>query len=195
MSAQADDLDSECVADILAQLSGAHIELCRGQGDELLWQRDPNRVLRPIDALSIYARKTAPAFEAALFAGLRPADASFDPATLKQFSIYVGEAYQILNDLADWDENDGNKVSAGRDVIAARPTLLRAFAVEAGASDGLAQAGNDPAAVRRVYEHNGVFDKARRLVDKLRSRASTLADHTHDSGLRDLLHFIVRIVL
>lgn len=195
VSAQADELGSGCAADILAQLSGAHIELCRGQGDELLWQRDPNRTLRPIDALSIYARKTAPAFEAALFAGLRPAEASFDPATLKQFAIYVGEAYQILNDLADWDENAGNKMSAGRDVLAGRPTLLRAFAVEAGASDKVTQADNDPVAVRKIYEDSGVFEKAERLVDKLRSRASALADQTEAPGLSDLLHFIVRIVL
>jgi len=195
VSAQAGDLGSECAADILAQLSGAHIELCRGQGDELLWQRDPSRTLRPIDAVSIYARKTAPAFEAALFAGLRPAGTSFDPATLKQFSIYVGEAYQILNDIDDWDRDAANKVSVGRDVIAGRPTLLRAFAIEAGASDKLDQAGNDPLAVRKIYEDGGVFDKARRLVDKLRSRASGLADQTQDSGLSDLLHFIVRIVL
>ena len=195
VSAQAAALGSECAADILAQLSGAHIELCRGQGDELLWQRGPSRTLRPIDALSIYARKTAPAFEAALFAGLRPAGTSFDPTTLKQFSIYVGEAYQILNDLADWDKNADNKVSVGRDVLAGRPTLLRAFAIDAGASDRLAQGANDPANVRQIYEDSGVFDKARRLVDKLRSRASALADQTQDTGLGDLLHFIVRIVL
>ena len=93
------------------------------------------------------------------------------------------------------DKDAANKVSVGRDVIAGRPTLLRAFAVEAGASDKLDQAGNDPLAVRKVYEDGGVFDKARRLVDKLRSRASGLADQTQDSGLSDLLHFIVRIVL
>ena len=195
VAAQSQDLGPARVADILSHISSAHIELCRGQGDELLWQRDPSRVLRPIDALSIYARKTAPAFEAALFAGLRSADAAFDAAMLKQFSVYVGEAYQILNDLADWDEDDGNKKASGRDVLTGRPTLLRAFALEAGAHDRLAQARGDAGAVQVVYEDAGVFDKARRLVDKLRGRASALADQTREPGLQDLLRFIVRIVL
>ena len=195
ISAQAGALGKACVADIHAQLSAAHIELCRGQGDELLRQRDPGRALKPIDALAIYALKTAPAFEAALFAGLRAAGAEFDAAALKQYSVYVGEAYQILNDLDDWEENEQNKVAVGRDARAERPTLMRAFALEAGAADKLARADGDAGRVRRIYEEIGAFDRAERLVGKLRARAVALADEAQEPGLADLLHFIVRIVL
>src|SRR5207302_3676051 len=42
----------------------------------------------------------------------------------------LGVAFQILNDLKDWDGDSDNKVVVGQDVIAARPTLLLALALE-----------------------------------------------------------------
>src|SRR5206468_9913729 len=49
-----------------------------GQGAELLWRDARDKSLSALDALKIYALKTAPAFEAALYSGLRlagPTDA------------------------------------------------------------------------------------------------------------------------
>src|SRR5262249_18434805 len=68
-----DDLPSDAVAGILKRLSEAHVKLAEGQGAELLWRdnRHDEVTLQPIEALKIYALKTAPAFEAALYAGLR----------------------------------------------------------------------------------------------------------------------------
>ena len=195
ISAQAHALGADRVADILAHLSGAHLELCRGQGAELFWQQRTDRQLRPIDALSIYAQKTAPAFETALYAGLRAADAAIDRAALRQFAAYLGEAYQVLNDLDDWRGDERNKVLPGLDGAAERPTLLRAFALEAGGAARLAAASGDPQTLRRVYEELGALDKAERLVDKLRGRATDLADRNRNPALRDLLRFIVNIVL
>src|SRR5207237_7367927 len=90
-----------------------------------------DKTLTPLDALKIYALKTAPAFEAALYAGLRlagPADAHEKMVT--EFSKNLGVAFQILNDLKDWDGDADNKMLAGQDVLAARPTLLLALALE-----------------------------------------------------------------
>ncbi len=87
--------------------------------------------LTPLDALKIYALKTAPAFEAALFSGLRlagPADKYVEP--IKQFARNLGVAFQILNDLNDWDGDDHNKLLAGGDVLGGRPTVLWALALE-----------------------------------------------------------------
>ena len=46
------------------------------------------------------------------------------------FSRNVGVAFQILNDIKDWDGDEDNKLVAGQDVLAARPTLLLALALE-----------------------------------------------------------------
>src|SRR5207237_3881243 len=102
-----------------------------GQGAELLWRDAKDKALTALDALKIYALKTAPAFEAALYAGLRlagPADAYEKMVT--EFSKNLGVAFQVLNDLKDWEGDSDNKLVAGQDVLAARPTLLLALALE-----------------------------------------------------------------
>src|SRR5204863_3283581 len=64
-------LGGDVAADIVDRLADAHLKPSEGQGAELLW-RDARDQARPaLDALKIYALKTAPAFEAALYAGLR----------------------------------------------------------------------------------------------------------------------------
>ena len=54
------------------------------------------------NALKIYALETSPAFEAALYSGLRLAgDADAYEKPVHEFSKALGVAFQILNDLKD----------------------------------------------------------------------------------------------
>jgi len=197
IAAQVEALGSAAVADILARLSAAQLALCRGQGSELAWAGRPGGSLRPADALQIGALKTAPAFEVALFAGLRASGAAFDETFFGRFSTYLGEAYQVRNDLDDWRADAANKVALGQDVRTGRPTILRAFALEAGAADRLARAAEsaDVAAARVVYEQTGAFERARELEDRLRGRCLDMADEAQPEALGELLRFIVRTVL
>src|SRR5262245_53216436 len=129
-----DDLSSEAVAAILRRLSEAHVKLAEGQGAELLWRdnKDKEIALQPIDALKIYALKTAPAFEAALYAGLRLAGAIEKyEEMITNFSRNLGVAFQIINDLKDWTTDLQNKRVIAQDALAMRPTLLLALALEA----------------------------------------------------------------
>ncbi len=137
-------LGADCIADILARLSHAHLELCRGQGAELLWRGQPRVVHRPVDVLTVYALKTAPAFEVALYAGLRAAEVCLEVGVLRRFSTFLGEGFQIRNDLDDWQEDDRNKRRRGLDAQAGRPTILRAFVAESTYAVALAElaAGN-----------------------------------------------------
>jgi geranylgeranyl pyrophosphate synthase len=191
-------LGDACTAEILKHLTSAHLALCRGQGAELALRRDG--ICRPRDVLAIGALKTAPAFEVALFAGLRAAEVVLDPARLKRFANYVGEAYQIQNDLEDWHADQKNKITRGQDVRAARPTILHAFALEAGAREELNRAGSlsDHAAVERVrviYQETGSFARAEQLLEKLRARAVDAAGGIEAEPLRELFRFLVRAVL
>ena len=82
--------------------------------------------------LKIYALKTSPAFEAALYAGLRmagPVDQY--ESMIPVFSRHLGVGFQILNDLKDWRGDDDNKLVAGQDALSLRPTVLLAMAWEA----------------------------------------------------------------
>jgi geranylgeranyl pyrophosphate synthase len=110
----------------------------------------------------------------------------------------VGEGYQVLNDLDDWREEP----EYGQDALAARPTILRAFAAEAGGEERLAElqaAALEPAdraeEIRALYEELGAFDQAERLLERLRERALALAQEAGDPALAELMSFLVRNLL
>jgi geranylgeranyl diphosphate synthase, type II len=205
IAAQAADLGPDVAADILAHLSRAHLQLCRGQGMELLWQPADLATVQPLDALRIGALKTAPAFEAALYAGLRAGGAQVDAGVLRTFATHVGEAFQVLNDLAEWEPNSGRSGKAAGDLLAGRPTILRALANEAGRAADLAAldtavgTGNDPAPLvrkaRELYESCGARARAEALYGRLRERALELAGALGNPDLQALLRFLVRNVL
>lgn len=204
MAGETSHLGAACVSDILNRLSHAHLELCRGQGAELSWQDRTQDHPRPMDVLTIYALKTAPAFEVALYAGLRAAEVNLDAQTLRRFSTFLGEGFQIRNDLDDWREDGHNKHKRGLDALAGRPTILRAFAAEgihgqelllrAGRSDrSLPEDAVDR--IRELYCRSGAFAKAEQLLRKLRTRAMDAAGDFPGTDLQELMRFLVRMVL
>jgi geranylgeranyl pyrophosphate synthase len=203
------ELGGDVTADVLNRMAEAHLKLSEGQGAELLWRDAKDKALTALDALKIYALKTAPAFEAALYAGLRlagPADAY--EKTVAEFSKNLGVAFQVLNDLKDWEGDSDNKLVTGQDVLAGRPTVLLALALEGLAPSGheelLAllhgQHGPDESfrvveRVRQLFTMAGVFAKAEKLVEKFRAKAEAVADEIEPTELRELLYFLVDTVL
>jgi len=203
---QRGELGAAVVADVLAQLAHAHTRLCEGQGAELAWRNSTRSQLTPLEVLRIYALKTAPAFEAALYIGLRlasPAD-NYWP-TLGRFARHLGVGYQILNDLDDWQATGQNKRQSGTDVVGRRPTILLALALETLAGPDrqrletlLSQPERDVVAVAEVaelYRRADVFRAAELLVAKHRQRATEAVAQLEPEPLRRLLQFLVDGVL
>jgi geranylgeranyl diphosphate synthase type II len=200
------DIGSDAVADILDRMANAHLRLCDGQGAEMAWLAEPHQHLTPLDALQIYALKTSPAFEAALYSGLRMAGpvAQYEEL-VPQFCRQLGVGFQILNDLHDWNGDDNNKMLAGQDALSMRPTLLLALAFDAANADerdklneilrSTDSAASRLARLRKIYDSCKVFEKAEALVQKSRSRAEALADSVEPEPLRQLLYFLVDTVL
>ena len=206
VSREASVLGPDVASDILDMLADAHLRLCEGQGAELLWRDARDKRLAPLDALKIYALKTAPAFEVALLSGVRSAQPLGDLATpLKQFSQHVGIAFQILNDLKDWRGDQDNKLAAGLDALAGRPTLLWAMALEKLSTNqqeeliGLANPSDDEDArlrrVEQLYREAEVFERANALVDKYQERAERIVDEISPDSLRRLLYYLIDTVL
>ncbi len=203
------ELGSDVSADILFKLSDAHVKLSEGQGAELLWRNSTDKTITPLEALRIYALKTSPAFEAALYAGVRlagPADAY--EKMIGEFAKNLGIAFQILNDLGDFDTNSENKVVAGQDVLAGRPTVLLAMALETANPAqkeeilGLLQRARKGDSsfqlverIHQLYQLNEVFSKGQKLVEKFRARAEAIADEVDSEDFRRLLYFLVDSVL
>ncbi len=201
-------LGAQCAADILDCLAGAHTRLAEGQGSELLWRDAKEKRLKPIDALKIYALKTSPAFEAALYTGARLAgDAAALEEPIRIFARNIGVAFQILNDLGDWEGDEHNKLEAGGDVLGGRPTLLWALALanlnEQEQAELLSLAWPDcemskTEKLRRVealYRQANVFEQAHRLIEKHEQRALEAAATIESEDMQRLLLYLVDTVL
>ncbi len=197
-------LGAACTGDILTGLSEAHLELCRGQGAELRLQQRPRPPFRSGEVMKMAAQKTAPAFEAALYVGLRAAGIDIDRDVLRRFSTYLGEAFQIRNDLDDWEEDRQNKRKRGLDALAGRLTLLCAFASESEFGPRLARLSEEMERrppeelieqVYSIYQQSGALAKVELLYEKLRGRALETAAAFPSADIRELMGFLVRIIL
>jgi geranylgeranyl pyrophosphate synthase len=200
-------LQADVAADILERMAAAHIKLCDGQGAEMFWQQNPTLGFTPLDALQIYALKTSPAFEAALYAGLRMAGpVEKYESLIGPFCRHVGIGFQIINDLKDWRGDNDNKMVAGQDALALRPTIMMALAWQAANAEQRQLMERcyfdreEPdeirfQRIRRLYEELGVFEKAERLIEKSRDRAELLADDVESDDIRQLLYFLVDTVM
>ena len=125
---------------------------------------------------------------------------------VKMFARNLGVAFQILNDLIDWQGDDFNKMSAGGDTLGGRPTVLLALALENLDSDEQEEllsliendqlsAGQRLSRVKELYTKANVFEIAYRLVDKHQQRAELVADEIQPEDLRRLMYFLVDTVL
>ena len=206
VSRDTNTLGAPTAADILNKLADAHTKLSEGQGAELVWRDNRDKRLLPAEALKIYALKTAPAFEAALYCGLRlagPADHYAEPVA--QLAKHLGIAFQILNDLQDWQGDDFNKLTLGGDVLGGRPTVLWALALEGLEDDErrdleqlVAEGEATPAVfkqIRALFQQAGVFEKALQLVDDHRKQAVRVADNLAPEALQRLAHHLIDTVL
>ncbi len=203
------ELSPEVAIDVLNSMSTAHVRLCDGQGAEMAFQKSPDWNLTPLDALQIYSLKTSPAFEAALYAGLRMANHPLANTDLvPQFCRHVGVAFQVLNDLKDWNGDTDNKLIAGQDALALRPTLLLALALKDANEQQkselrqiLAETSTGPAnhkridRLREIFKACDVFEKAEFYVERSREKAEALVAGIEDEQIRNLLQFLIENVL
>jgi geranylgeranyl diphosphate synthase, type II len=203
-----ESIGAPAAAEIMNCLSSAHMRLAEGQGAELLWRDAIDKKLTPLDALKIYALKTSPAFEAALYTGVRLAgDAAAYAEPIKQFARNMGVAFQIINDLQDWQGDDHNKLGLAGDILGGRPTVLLALALQSlkgddpdqllsvlGESSGLSDSQRIGVA-KKLFEKARVFEQAERLIDKHRERAMDIANSIEPESLKRLFYYLVDTVL
>jgi geranylgeranyl pyrophosphate synthase len=200
------EMGAETAADILNKMAESHTKLSEGQGAELVWRDSRDKRLTPVDAMRIYALKTAPAFEAAIYCGLRLAGPANQYAeSVEHFARHLGIAFQTLNDLQDWNGDDFNKLTLGGDVLGGRPTLLWALALEGLVDDDradleqlVAEGKTTPAVfaeIRRLFQKADAFHKALGLVREHRSHAEQIAQTLSPEPLRRLAHHLIEMIL
>ncbi|MHC4552652.1 MAG: polyprenyl synthetase family protein [Planctomycetota bacterium] len=121
------DCENAQKVEILKVAADGHRLLCVGQGEELATMASA----QPISAekvLEIFSQKTSPAFAVALKIGaiLAGADASMLKA-LDTYSEAIGIAYQIRDDLHDWQDAQTKQLSIISSLMQGR-TAEEAFA-------------------------------------------------------------------
>lgn len=97
---------------------------------------------------------------------------------IRQFARNLGVAFQILNDLNDWQGDQHNKLLAGGDALGGRPTVLFALAFANSSTADQAEllrltspdceliAAERVRRIERLYRQAKAFDQASRLIDK-----------------------------
>ena len=199
-------IGAERTVKILRKLAESHVKLSEGQGAELLWRKGKEKNLQPIECLRLYALKTAPAFDAALYSGvvLAGADGKWD-AELSEFSKHLGVAYQIQNDLKDVSGDEENKVDICGDILKGRPTLLFAMALESADETeraALLQAAREGPqttvkldALKDIYFKHEIPSQAEMLAVHQRRRAMQAVRNVEHDGMQALFTFLAATLL
>lgn len=201
------DIPTPQKAEMLHVASQGQRQLCRGQGGELYWARNP-QPLGPLQVLEIFRQKTAPAFEVALKLGALCADATAAPSVstrgvyeevssaLRSYSEALGIAYQVRDDLSDCTpQADDN------DVAASRPGLLLALAYERanGKDRELLERiwrrrqspGEDLGQVEQLLVKLGAAERARSLLETYKEEAIRSLGELANANLKGLLRRVI----
>jgi len=158
--------ETQRLARMISIAALGHKELCLGQGAELMGM-EKNTPLSVEKMLQIFKQKTAPAFEVALNLGAVAAGATDDICLiLSRYSEALGIAYQIKDDIADYQkENPDNEIAT------MRPNLLSL-----------------------IDEHN-LVKNATQMLDDYRNQALNALRPIRNQSLKSLLFRITYKIL
>jgi geranylgeranyl diphosphate synthase, type II len=188
------DASPELRSEMMLIASGGQRELCRGQGAELLWTRNPTP-LTPLQVVDIFRLKTAPAFEVALRLGAVYAGRHDEcDEVIGAFSRALGIAYQVRDDLGDFG-------AAGEtdDVAGFRPSLVLSIARERASGEARAaldqwwrrDAATDRGAVEAHCRTLKAVDRAEHLLESYKEEAIRSLAPLEDPSLKGLLRRVV----
>ena len=185
-------------AEMVLVASEGQRELCRGQGAELCWARNP-QTLTQHQVLDIFRKKTAPAFEVALrvgalYAGVEQHEEVED--VLHVYSEALGIAYQIRDDLSDLGDTGETN-----DIAGLRPSLLLAVAHEK-AKDAKKEllvsvwrrqlpAGISVKDIEAIYTEVGADLRAKTLLETYKEEAIRCLQDLDNPNLKGLLRRVL----
>lgn len=185
-------------AEMVRIASEGQRELCRGQGAELCWARNP-QTLTQHQVLDIFRKKTAPAFEVALrvgalYAGVEQHEEVED--VLHVYSEALGIAYQIRDDLSDLGDTGETN-----DIAGLRPSLLLAVAHEK-AKDAKKEvlasvwrrqlpAGVSVKDIEAIYTEVGADLRAKTLLETYKEEAIRCLQDLDNPNLKGLLRRVL----
>jgi len=192
----ASNAPAEHKAAMLQVAASGHRSLCRGQGAELCWTRNPVP-LKSSQVLDIFRQKTAPAFEVALRLGAIYAGADGEVwEVLTRYSEALGIAYQIRDDLLDFSVE-----AESSDVVASRPSLLLAIAYERATDESRKtlesvwrrdpQVHLSPEELQSLFVDLKAEERARQLLESYKEEAVRSLRLLENANLKGLLRRVI----
>jgi geranylgeranyl diphosphate synthase, type II len=192
----ASTISAEQKGEMLLAAAQGQRQLCRGQGAELYWARNPEP-LTTVQVLQIFREKTAPAFEVALRLGAIYAMNHEEVAdVIGEYSQALGIAYQIRDDLSDL-----GGAGETNDIAGMRPSLLLAAAYEKAKGENKifleslwkreAAAGARFEQVEKLYVELKADDRARTLLENYKEEAIRSLTDLENANLKGLLRRVM----
>ncbi len=185
---------AEQKAEMIRIASEGQRELCRGQGAELVWARQP-APLTSLEVLEIFRQKTAPAFSVALKLGaIYAGELDEVDEVLGAYSEALGIAYQIRDDLSDLGaEGETN------DIAGLRPSLLLASAYERAEGEAKVKleahwrrlAENSPAEIEALFRELGADTRCQDLLERYKEEAIRTLRDVENPSLKGLLRRVI----
>lgn len=154
-------------AELLRLIADAHVKLCRGQGEELMWNHSS---VTGDFVMNIFRYKTVPAFEVSLMLGLScTGNYSHLRPMLKNYSEALGIAYQLKDDLEDFVQDS---------TLNSKPTAVLALQTE-----------------HSAWSQEEVKVELQRLADFYHQRALDALDGLDELELKRLLYQVTEKIL
>ncbi len=153
--------------------SEAHIALCKGQGMELEWSKNP-KTLNMDFVLDIFCHKTVPAFEVSLLMGAICVDNNDEiKQLLSEYSKALGIAYQLKDDIEDFNDNNA---------LSIRPSAVLA---------AICQINTDELFIHTMLHHSNIiaFLKSDENIDILNKAITTvevMVNNYHNQALNTI---------
>ncbi len=172
--------------------------LCKGQGAELAWTRNP-RPMGSAEVMAIFEGKTAPAFSVALRMGAIAAGEEAHEevsAVLDAYSRALGIAYQIRDDLEDFTQGGAG---APDDLAAMRPGVVLAAgweraqgkAREVLESRWKREGTHEDAALRAACAESGALERCEDLLGRYKEEAIRSLGELENASLKGLLRRVL----
>ncbi len=187
----------DCVAEMLTLAYQAHCDLCLGQGGELCWMRAPKALL-PEEVLDLFRLKTAPSFDVVFRLPLIYHRRRDLDDMMQRFSITVGTAYQVQDDLHDFHGNGDVD-----DIAARRPSIVMAYAHQMTTGSVHQQVAEGwfgdrllpRSEWRQIIADCGAVAAAEAALTGLKDEARTILSSCDNPLLRDLLVQVMETIL
>lgn len=188
---------------IMAILSAATCTIAEGEVQQLTNIGNPS--ISEADYFETIQGKTAMLFEAASHSGAVLANATPEQEeALKLYGRYLGLAFQLVDDLLDYQGNaDAMGKNVGDDLAEGKPTLPLINAMERGTPEqaklirqvirkgGLEQLD----AVLEIVHTTGALDYTRARADEMADRALAQLDALPPSPFRDTMAHLARLAV